>query len=280
MTLAACYVAREGVVFGADSTNTLATSNSERFYDFGQKVLEVGKGSHLGVISWGRATFPSMSNRELIARFADSLPSTPVSVEKAATLWRDFFWRQYVRDFHEEILAVHEIDEKTLLSDRDRRRRKELVSGRHGGFCIGGIAPPNREPAAFFFQFSPTPVAPELTRVPKNQIVYWGQYTMLNRLLFSVDQGVLERIANSGKWTGTERELASIVTEDNPFPPYDLPLRDAIDWVHSAIQITIKAMKFSRIEPYCGGPIEIAVVTADRPFRWVRHKPLDSAIEE
>jgi F420-0:gamma-glutamyl ligase len=42
----------------------------------------------------------------------------------------------------------------------------------------------------------------------------------------------------------------------------------------------IKTMKFSHMAPVCGGPVEIAVVTTDRKFRWVRHKQSDAAIGE
>jgi hypothetical protein len=59
-----------------------------------------------------------------------------------------------------------------------------------------------------------------------------------------------------------------------------LPIRDAIDFVHSSIYSTIKALKFSQFPQVCGGPIEIAVITSDRPFRWVRHKRFDAAITE
>ena len=55
-------------------------------------------------------------------------------------------------------------------------------------------------------------------------------------------------------------------------------MRDAIDYVHSAIYCTIKAVKFSTMAQVCGGPIEIAVITSDRLFRWVRHKPWHAAI--
>jgi len=41
-----------------------------------------------------------------------------------------------------------------------------------------------------------------------------------------------------------------------------------------------KAMKFSHMAPVCGGPVEIAVITTDRKFRWVRHKKFDAAIGE
>jgi hypothetical protein len=30
--------------------------------------------------------------------------------------------------------------------------------------------------------------------------------------------------------------------------------------------------------PYCGGPIEIAVISTDRRFRWVRHKNFGAAL--
>ena len=59
-----------------------------------------------------------------------------------------------------------------------------------------------------------------------------------------------------------------------------LPIREAIDFVHACIYSTIKAMKFSNFSQICGGPIEIAVITSDRRFRWVLHKDWDAAVLE
>jgi hypothetical protein len=59
-----------------------------------------------------------------------------------------------------------------------------------------------------------------------------------------------------------------------------LPIRDAVDFVHACIYSTIKALKFSNFSQICGGPIEIATITTDRQFRWVRHKPWDAALTE
>lgn len=59
-----------------------------------------------------------------------------------------------------------------------------------------------------------------------------------------------------------------------------VPIREAIDWVYASIYTTIKTMKFSHMAPVCGGPVEIAVITTDRLFRWVRHKRFDTAISE
>ena len=87
-------------------------------------------------------------------------------------------------------------------------------------------------------------------------------------------------ILNSGKWSGTEQDLLEIVGRGFLTPPSNLPIREAIDYLYAEIFTTIKAMKFSQLAPICGGPIEIAVITTDRPFRWVCHKELSRAITD
>jgi hypothetical protein len=57
-----------------------------------------------------------------------------------------------------------------------------------------------------------------------------------------------------------------------------MPLRDAIDFVHFLIYAAIKLHRYKGGPAVVGGPIEIAVVTADRGFRWVLHKPLHESI--
>jgi hypothetical protein len=59
-----------------------------------------------------------------------------------------------------------------------------------------------------------------------------------------------------------------------------IPIREAIDFIHACIYSTIKALKFSSLSQICGGPIELAAITTDRSFRWVRHKQWDAAIRE
>jgi hypothetical protein len=101
---------------------------------------------------------------------------------------------------------------------------------------------------------------------------------LIYRVLFGIDPDLLDKIATSPHWTGGDAELLKVAQEFALGPPPMLPLREAIDWIYSCIQSTIKGMKFSRLPPFCGGPVEIAVVTSDRPFRWVRHKSLDVAL--
>jgi hypothetical protein len=102
----------------------------------------------------------------------------------------------------------------------------------------------------------------------------------MNRLRYGADDNILDAILASGHWNGTPDELTQVVLGQGLQPRAQLPMRDAIDYVHSAIHATIKAMKFSTDAQVCGGPIEIAVITSDRLFRWVRHKPWDAAIND
>jgi hypothetical protein len=77
---------------------------------------------------------------------------------------------------------------------------------------------------------------------------------------------------------GTTEDLLALLTPGMLGHPRTLPIRDAIDWVHAWVCITVKATKFSHFPPACGGPIDVAVITTDRPFRWVRQKALDAAL--
>lgn len=82
MTIAACYVSSEGVVFGADSTATMFVSGigsgapgAEHHFNYAQKIFEVGQDSTLGMTMWGLGGLPHASHRTLIAQWADSLVS-------------------------------------------------------------------------------------------------------------------------------------------------------------------------------------------------------------
>src|SRR4051812_3275043 len=102
---------------------------------------------------------------------------------------------------------------------------------------------------------------------------------MIHRLFCGTDDAMLSSILTSGMWAGNSQDLLALLPQHNlNHPP--LPIRDAIDFVYTCIYSTTKAIKFSWHLQVCGGPIEIAVITTDREFRWVRHKQWDTAINE
>jgi len=94
-----------------------------------------------------------------------------------------------------------------------------------------------------------------------------------------VEAGKSCATVESGKWVGTDAELVAIVNS-HQLHHGPVPMRDAIDFIHTCIFSTIKAIKFSNLPQICGGPIELAVITTDRNFRWVRHKTWDTAVTQ
>ena len=68
MTIAACYLSPEGVVFGADSTTGLGN----RYFNYAQKIFEIGQSpSTLGLVVWGLGGLGDLSYRTLVRRFAE-----------------------------------------------------------------------------------------------------------------------------------------------------------------------------------------------------------------
>ena len=147
-----------------------------------------------------------------------------------------------------------------------------------GGFCVGGYCPPNRTPGAYEITYNLTMNTPEVTSLEIGAPRFWGWGNLIERLLFGMDRRLMNAICDSDHWDGDLRDLVRLIKDECLIQPTIVPIRQAVDWIHASIYTTIKSMKFSHLAPVCGGPIELAVITSDRMFRWVRHKDLDSAL--
>jgi len=277
VTIAACYVSPEGVVFGSDSTTTVATSPSEdHYFDFGQKIFELGNEATLGIVTWGLGGFQHTSYRTLYAELADDFASNaPASVEDAAKRWAAKFYSVY----DSNIGALYRDAEAKASTPEEKAAVASLCISLTAGFCIGGIALPNRRPTAYEIEFRPDDTGvPQPVQLPMGEAIFKGVPMLIDRTLYGIDSGLFDKIVESPLWTGQADDLFKIIHPFTLGQPTMLPLRDAIDWIYSCIHSTIKGIKYSPFAPMCGGPVEIAVVTSDRPFRWVKHKSLDAAI--
>lgn len=289
MTIAGVYLSPEGVVLGADSTSSVSSDDGFHFYDFNQKLFEIGQDSTLGLLTWGLGGFVDTSYRTLIATFSDQLIAQPAtSVMDAATRWTSHLWAPYcssphfVRFAELQAKAAHGM-QPNAAGTRTADEQKEwamLKTSLVLGFCIAGYVTPGRVPEAVHVTFRPEDGMPTPVAITQNSIQWWGVPNFFKRLLRGADDNVLHGILASGKWSGTAQELNHIVNQHTVLPNGTLPIRDAIDYVHTCIYCTVKAIKFSGLPQVCGGPIELAVITSDRKFRWVRHKPWDAAILE
>ncbi len=281
-------------MLGADSTSTYFTPAGPHYFNNGQKIFEIGQDSTLGIVTWGLGGLSISSHRMLVAVLADDLKKKkPKSVQEVAERWCDQFWTAYttspLRPDIDACRALHgrpAFDPIAVPAPADMRTKAEddkyktLRSTLRVGFCLAGYVATDHTPAAFQMLFDPTMQAcPAPTAIPIGKQRYWGAPNMIDRLIKGCDQRFRDAILKSGKWNGSEADLDQLIAKQGlSHPP--APMRDAIDFTHACILSTIKALKFSELAQTCGGPIEIAVITVDRPFRWVRHKQWDAAITE
>lgn len=285
MTIAACYVSTEGVILSADSTSTVAigTSNVIRHYDHAQKLFEIGeRGSTLGIVTWNLGELPGLSYRHLVAWLSDDLiANPPATVLECVNRWNVRFWEEYKTRLSTQLARYQALSAIPTKSPNDVKEMEQLQQRFAVGFCIGGHVRADRTPQAFVVWFNPgmTDVG-AVSAVPQGRPTFWGAAQMLNRLLKGVDPNAYNALRTSPLWHGTLGDLNAIFQPHELGAWFQMPLREAIDWIYSLIFITIKAVKFAPIPPVCGGPIELAVITADREFRWVCHKRLDQAISD
>jgi hypothetical protein len=281
MTIAVCMVLPEAVILGADSRATTPTEKGLSRWDAEQKLFEVGTNSSIGALTWGLGRFEGggPSYRTLFARLGDKLAQhPPSSMLEAAQRWADLFWPFY----QEGVLKVLDPSLMATVDDEDAPPSARIAAAktldiREVGFCVAGWCLPERTPEAYLIQFHTKLTAPP-TPEQVDKFCWRGATEVIERL-FGLDEKLKDAILGSDKWTGSEDELEALIRSATAGFPYPLALREATDLVHTLVLTTIKVLKF-KLVPDCGGTPELAVITADRPFRWVRHKALDSAIEE
>lgn len=285
MTIAACYINAGGVVLGADSTQTMSYPDAlgrthTRYFDRAQKLFEVGENSTLGIVTWGYGGGIDLSYRTLIAELADSGVDRPFqTVADAAMRWGQIFWTEYGKVLSSVIGRVHVLLAKSPKTNEEQIELKNLTAEYTASFCIAGYILPSRRPQAYLIQFSP-----DIAQVPPPQPLeegtghFWGMPTIMQRVTYGIDLQLLTQIIQSPNWKGSPEDLFSLVRPHYLTVPKLLPVREAIDYVHAVIYTTCKGHKFSQLSPGCGGPVEIAVITSDRRFRWVTHKRLGEAL--
>jgi len=266
VTIAAAYLVSEGVVFGADSSTTISVRTPVggagvlQVLSHAQKVFEVGENSRLGVCTWGAGSIGDISHRTIIACLADKM-GEDTSVQNAA-----------------EVLGG-------TVEPLVKKASVEFV-----GYYLGGWNPKTHEPACFKVEV--TPNGSKVDALTLGLCSFSGMPFFFTRVFRGFDprlsQNLREEIKRLLPPGGVPTDFDNIFDQafkkaSDPLIAAghkDLPIREAIDFIHSYLHITVKAMKFSFGAPSAGGPIEIGFVSTDRRFRWVRHKSFASAILE
>jgi hypothetical protein len=247
MTIAACYLSTEGVVLGADSTTTMFVAapgppgvGAEHHFNYAQKVFQIGMDGSLGMTMWGLGALMGTSYRTLIAEFADALiTQPPATMQETADRWAQHFWNAYSTELAQFLARAQDLRSRAQRTPDEENELTFLMQTFSGGFCLGGCCLPNRLPEAFEVIYSPDMTGPATSQPQAlGSAKFWGCPNLIHRLIFGVDFGILEAILQSGKWSGSQQELVDLVRPYSLGQPMQLPIREAIDWVHASTALS------------------------------------------
>lgn len=268
MTIAAAYLTSEGVVLGADSTTTITQPTAQggavvQLFNHAQKVFEIGPQGQgrLALCTWGAGTAGTLSHRTVAARLADSL------------------------DSHATVDTAKEILRKIVESELQAANASGLL-----GYFIGGHDLGTRTADCWQVIFEHGQIS-RITQLQPGTAMFNGAPEFFTRVFHGyapelpnlIREGLKQAdpALNHPDFDGIFDTVFRDASQQVCAAGYtDPPIREAIDFVHTYLHITIKAFKFRSGPPVCGGPIEIGFVTTDRSFRWVCHKEFDTAIFE
>lgn len=277
MTIAGMYVTSDGVVLGADSTATVMHADgSYRYLNHAQKVFEIGADSCFGLAFVGSFGVGSRSQRSVAALLGERLKNLASPTVEALS---------------KELASIVEKEHAAHPA--------AFPDNWHAGYLIGGIEK-DRRPAGLSISFkmnSPVGAPPRIepTVQPLAFPSYWflGAPEHFSRLIQGFEpslpallEGAIEaklraRGIDTAEFAMLFKEaFRDVASKIGTAPPADLPIRDAIDFIHAILYATIKGLKFRLLPAICGGPIELAYLTTDRKFRWAAHKTFASAIQE
>jgi hypothetical protein len=268
VTIAAAYLTSEGVVFGADSATTIniTTQGGEggiaQLFNNEQKIFEVGppKQGRVALCTWGMGRIGSVSHRTISARLADMI--------EADTTVEDALQRL-------QALVASELTAAAV------------PAGTQLGYFLGGWDGSSHLPRCYELNFT-VGAEPEIKPLTIGEARFSGAPEFFSRVLRGFDPKLPGLLLDALKRQVPGLPAAFDAGFTNAFNAIagqlfvhghrDLPIREAIDFLHMYLHLTVKAFKFRYGPPVCGGPIEIGFISTDRFFRWVRHKDFDSAL--
>lgn len=270
MTIAAAYLTSEGVVFGADSATTITArinipgqpsqDRVSQILYHAQKVYEIGESGRLGLCTWGAGKIHEISHRTIAARVADIVNSKKTTVSQAVDIF------------------VNEV-KKAYGTTKDFPV----------GYFFGGWSPESHLPSCFRLVFDENGTLTQ-DELSVGEVRFSGSSEFFTRVFWGFDPSLPKELFDElvrripdlpDNFQDAFNESYSVVAGKLVVKGYqDLPIREAIDYVHSYLHITIKVSKYRFGPQPVGGPIEVGFISTDRNFRWACHKKHTSAISE
>ncbi len=265
MTVAIALHTFEGVVIGTDSTVTFPGPDPAKpalLLHSAQKVFEIGP-----------SRMPFVANEHFSGGIAFSGDGGfgPLS------------WRDVVNSFYREVVThqpgMVDVGAAFLAfakAEWQRLENEKLIPAAQpipdSGFLIGAVGRATGSTQASHVQLRSSAVS----QLPPGRLQVATGGELFCRLYKGYDVRLKAALAATGMDPAAFDALVADFEIKAPLAV--LPLRDAIDLVHFLVYSTIKYHRFVSAFTMIGGAVEIAVITADRGFRWIVHKSLQDSI--
>ena len=267
MSIAVAVKVNDGLVLASDSTVVIRGSSAGqpssvlKTYDHGRKLADI-KDYPIGTLTWGISTIGSRTIESLISEYEFTLPSATHPEARGFK----------VRDIAENL--------KTFLRQRYETEQGPLVPQAASrmpslGILVSGYSDGAYFPEQYLFDF---PMMPELqprhpnkaNGEPEFGVDWFGQNDTITRLIKGADPRLAVALAERLKMPSEEiwRLLSQF---EYRVALEGMPLQDAIDLAVYLVETTIGRHRFVMGAPFCGGEIDVAVITP-QGFTWVSRK--------
>jgi hypothetical protein len=251
MTIAIGVACPEGLVLAADSRSSLLSANKFRIAtDYAQKVFEIG--DRFAAVTFGWST---VEGKTIAGNVKEIAAQTvfPDDIDAAA---------QALRDAMKSRVDAH------IAAGLDPAPPHDTLGFIMAGFDANGVGHLKR-----IWLPSGTIIDGSSTAIPGAQ---WdGETDAIVRLVWGWD---LLRV-DASRWAKRNRERLEEVAYNIPVGWF--ALQDAIDFAAFVVRTTIDTQRFidgtvkdPGSSPTCGGPLQIATVTAHGRVEWVQQTKL------
>jgi hypothetical protein len=273
MSLGIIIKAPEGLVLAAESRITLTTQTQQKAaqtglviveknnvnYDNANKLLSFNQPfDRYGVVTYGLGSIGLRTAQSLLPEFETSLAGkTKLSVSEFAKSLSDFFMEQW--------------------------KLANIVNHKGSGMIFNVAGFDDNEPYGTIYQFEipgkPNPI--EQNKKVNNQhqfgITAGGQYEIMSRLMMGYDHRIFNILTEKGILTqeAVSKQILPLLEPIKLQAPIQfMPLQDCVNLATILIKTTIDLQGLSMGLRGCGGAIDVAIITKNKPLTFIQKKDI------
>lgn len=273
MSIVVAVKVGEGMVMATDSASTLRVQGPDgqtgvgKVFNHATKLIQL-RDYPIGVATWGSSQIGPRIIASLVEEYANSRPPLKQLEEDERDLQVKVEARglmDFMADFYE--------DQYPHWKENDQAPAAV-------GVLVGGYSGQAFFPEEYLFNVPQQDfrrLRPPVDDGSQNFGANWyGATDAIVRLHFGRDANLGKVLSQLDIDQKKIDQLEQIVRERVQYTvPFEgMPLQDAVDYAIYLVSVTVGRYRFVIGPEVCGGPIDVAAITRDKGFQWVRRKQL------